>query len=129
MAWTGLRVAVGMDRYSGTLTVDPKVIRFTPTGASTAVGTSTLTFTHRNRDVVVVQGRLRPPWMSSGVVLVDPAVPYGWTGVVLLPSWTRKRLIAGLASCGYSVRLIRTWFSNGENLGSVSDLERLPRAP
>jgi hypothetical protein len=124
--WSGISVAVGMDRFFGALSVDREAIRFEPQGAGNALSLAQAPHVvHRGRRVVFVVGRVVLPWMNTGLVLVDPALPNGWTAVASLSPWQRRRMVGHLAVCGYSVEVVTTWSSAGGKVGSVQELQRL----
>jgi hypothetical protein len=82
---------------------------------------------HCERQVAVFFARLAPPWLNSGVVLVDPVALGTGTAVVQLPGWDRRRLVDTLSRAGFAVDVHRTAFSMGSNIGSVAELQRLRR--
>jgi hypothetical protein len=124
--WTGVSIAVRMDRFFGNVSIDSEAILFEPAGAGNALSPAPAPHvTHRERQVVFVVGRLALPWMNTGLVLVDPALPNGWTAVALLPSWQRRSMVSHLRECGYAVDVVTTWLSTGGQVGSVRDLQRL----
>jgi len=124
-----LSVAIGVDRFFGSLVVAPGALCFTPKGWGNKLNVADApTLVHEGQRVTLVHGRLLPPWMNSGVVLVDPAQPNQWTGVVLVTSWQRRRVVRALADAGFEVADYATLFSAGGNLGTIAELDRFTRS-
>ncbi len=127
-ALRNVSIAIGVDRFFGTLTIEPGTVRFVPGGVGNRLTPADApTLTQTAVSVVLIRGRLLPPWMNSGPVLVDPAQPHGWTGVVLLASWQRRRIVTALAAAGFQPRVVTTLASAGGQVGSTDELARLLR--
>lgn len=82
---------------------------------------------HTSNELTVVTGRLLPPWMNSGLVLLSKASSSVYAGVVLLTSWQRDAALRAAREAGFAVTVYRTWFSAGGAIGSAAELERFKR--
>jgi hypothetical protein len=124
-----------LSRFMGTLRVFPGVAVFVPAleglsrFANTAlnVGDPPTAIVHRAPQVAVVHGTLAPPWLNTGVVLVDPDTLGEGTAVVQMPGWQRRRLVVALTECGFAVDAHQTAFSMGSGIGSQAELDWLRR--
>jgi hypothetical protein len=117
-----------MSRFFGRLRVSPGEVVFAPEGRANSLNVELAKpILHRGRELAVVAGRLLPPWMNTGLVLVDSASPARIVGVVLLTAWQRRAVVAAATSAGFEVTVYRTSLSAGGGIGSVSELERFRR--
>jgi hypothetical protein len=122
-------VAVAMSRFFGRLTITPGTVVFEPEGVGNALNLDRATqLVHRDPELTVVAGRLLPPWMNSGVVLVDSTSASPFIGVVLLTAWQRRSLVNAARAAGFNVSVYRTWSSAAGRIGSVAELERFRRS-
>ncbi|HEX2783561.1 MAG TPA: hypothetical protein VHN36_08250 [Ilumatobacteraceae bacterium] len=125
-------VAVGMSRSFGLLSVVPGALVFDPEGIFNTVSNAIVAFeksariVHRTKELTVVFGRLLPPWMNSGIVLVDEG-DLRTTGVVLLAAWQRRAVVKAAQVAGLEVRVYPTWFSAAGQIGSAAELRRFRR--
>lgn len=123
-----LTVFVGVSRFLGSFTVEAGCLTFEPSEApiNDALNIDKArSLVHTDPGVTVVWGRLLPPWLKTGVILVD----YGQTGsrrtgVLQMASWNRRPLIAALRSAGFAPEVFRTRTSMGGQIGSETELSR-----
>lgn len=118
--------AVGMSRFFGRLVVSEGEVSFLPEGRANSLNVDAPhPIAHRTHNLTLVRGRLLPPWMNSGIVLVDHSEPSpSGVGVVLLTAWQRRSVVDAARSAGFDVTVINTWTSAGGNIGSRSELDR-----
>lgn len=117
-----------MSRFFGRLRVSPGEVSFSPEGRANSLNLEPAApLAHRDRALTVVLGRLLPPWMNSGLALVDAAGSSHTVGLVLLTGGQRRAVISAAESAGFDVSVYRTWLSAGGGIGSVSELERFRR--
>lgn len=124
---SNVSAAVGMSRFFGALTIQPGRVVFEPRGrVNTFFNVEDgRCFIHADQRVTVVSGRLRPPWLNSGLVLADrDGGPYAQVAVIQMPGWERRRVVEALGSAGFEVDDVRTWFSMGGDIGSIAELKR-----
>jgi hypothetical protein len=96
----GLTALVGMSRFLGWLTVVPGYLIFDPSGKVLNKALNVQEphrIAHADASVTIIWGRFLPPWLNTGVVLVgDPRFGEASVGVVQLPGWKRRSLVAAL---------------------------------
>jgi hypothetical protein len=122
----GLSVAIEMSRFFGDLVITPGCVGFEPKGAMNAAFNfaEPPSVRHTSDLVVVVSGRLLPPWLNTGVVLTDEEHLGTTTAVVQMPSWARRQLVDALHRGGFEVEHYRTLSSMGGQIGSLPELRR-----
>jgi hypothetical protein len=117
-----------MSTFFGRLRISSGEVAFLPEGWGNSLNLeAALPLVHRDRALTVVFGRFLPPWMNSGLVLVDGAGSSSTVGVVLLPGWQRRPLVSAAERAGFDVTVYRTHFSAGGTIGTASELERFRR--
>jgi hypothetical protein len=75
---------------------------------------------HTERDVVLVEARLVPPWCDTALFLHEEALSVR----VLTHIRARPRLRWSLAAAGFHVTVVRTWLSLGSPRGLRHDQRR-----
>jgi hypothetical protein len=93
----------------GHLTVAPGILTL-ETGPVLRRVSGVARLTHHERDVMVVESRLVPPWINTNVVLVADDV----RAFASVPRWNRRRLVGALAAAGFQVHRRRTWFARND---------------
>ena len=128
----GLTVLVGMSRFFGSFTVEPGRLTFEPSQGviNDVLNIENATaLVHTDTRVTLVWGRFLPPWLNTGVILVDHRqAGSGATGVLQMPAWNRRPLIAALRRAGFAPEVYRTRTSMGGQIGSESELSRFRSA-
>lgn len=123
-------VAVSMSLFFGRLVVARGELRFLPEARINALGNfePATQIVHRDSELTVVYGRLMPPWMNSGLVLVDSTPGSRTVGLMLLGGrGARREVVVAAEIAGFDVEVYRTWFSAGGGIGSVAELDRFRR--
>lgn len=121
-----------MNRFLGSLTVELGRVAFSPEGRANGLLNleEPTTVVHIDHQIAVIWGRLLPPWLNTGIVLLDPlALPHDGTAVIQLPGWHRRRLLTALREAGFAIGEFRTAFSMGGQIGSKAELERFRQQP
>ena len=128
----GLTVLVGMSRFLGSFAVEPGRLTFEPSQGviNDVLNIENATaLVHTDTRVTLVWGRFLPPWLNTGVILVDHRQAGGAaTAVLQMPTWNRRPLIAALRSAGFAPEVYRTQTSMGGQIGSESELSRFRSA-
>lgn len=118
-----------MSRFFGRLSISTGEVAFEPEGRANALNVEPASrIVHRDHLLTVITGRLLPPWMNSGLALVDATPASHTVGLVLLTAWQRRAVVATARGAGFDVSVHRTWLSAGGGIGSVTELERFRRA-
>jgi hypothetical protein len=121
---SGLTVLVGMSRFFGSFTVEPGRLTFEPSECviNDALNLEHATaLVHTDTRVTLVWGRFLPPWLNTGVILVDHRQAGGGaTGVLQMANRNRRPLVAALRSAGFAPYVYRTRTSMCGQIGSES---------
>ncbi len=122
----GLTVRVGMSRFFGSFTVESGCLTFE---ASQGVINEALNIEpakalfHTDASVTVVWGRFLPPWLNTGVILIDHRQAGSRaTGVLQMPTWHRRPLVAAFRNAGFVPEVFCTRTSMGGQIGSDTEL-------
>lgn len=122
-------IAIGMSRFFGSVRLRPGYIAFEPQGIGNKLNLEPARrIVHSEPRLTVLMGRLLPPWMNSGIVLVDQNAAESLTGTVTLTGGQRRWVIDSARAAGFEVDLYKTWTSAGGSIGSVAELERFRRS-
>ena len=89
----------------GRLTVDRGALLF-EAGRLTRDLVGVTQILHTDDSVVVMRGRLVPPWFNTSVLLHDE----GASASVVVPVWVRRRLLSALSLAGFHPKQVVTWF-------------------
>lgn len=119
-----------MSRFFGRLVIADGELTFLPEGRINSWGNfePATPIVHRDSQLTVVYGRLVPPWMNSGLVLVDSTPGSRTVGLVLLGGrGARREVVVAAETAGFHVEVYRTWFSAGGGILSVAELQRFRR--
>lgn len=117
---------VSMSRVFGHLRIVPGEVSFEPSSTANKwiAFEQPSRVVHHDPDLTVVIGRLLPPWLNSGLVLVDENAPGPYDlGVIQMASWQRRAATRALASAGFRISVLRTMTSMGGGIGSRSELD------
>jgi hypothetical protein len=116
-----------MSRFFGQINVMSDKVVFEPQGIGNSFNIERATrICHEANEITVVTARILPPWMNSGVVLVDQVSSL--TGVALLSIWQRNAFVSEAKLAGFDVGTYKTWSSAGGSIGSLSELVRFRRS-
>jgi hypothetical protein len=95
---------IGAVKGGGKLTVEPGALTFEP-GWATRRLSGLARLVHTECSVIILKARLVPPWFDTSLLLHDHEA----SAYVVLPRWSRRRLLRSLMAAGFQPSEVSTW--------------------
>lgn len=116
---------VSASRFFGRLIFEPASVRFEPLGWANKLNIEAPRGLEDNTNcVLIIVARWLPPWMNTGLVLVDTRASRAVVGVALLSECRRREVRRIASALSFKVVEYRTNLNYGGSIRSVSELQR-----